>query len=94
MDLFPDVKDLLEAFAASGVRFVLVGGYAVIFHGRPRATKEVDLLVAIDEANRRALTNGLESFGADLLRNKRASGRARDLEDCRELERIRAKLEE
>jgi len=29
MDLFPDFRDLLAAFAASGVRYVLLGGYAV-----------------------------------------------------------------
>lgn len=64
MHLFQDFKDLLAAFVASGVEFVLIGGYAVIFHGRPRATKDLDLLVSLDEANRARLAEALDSFGA------------------------------
>ena len=64
MDLFPDFKDLLAAFVASKVEFVLLGGYAVIFHGRPRATKDLDLLVGIDDTNRKRLAGALETFGA------------------------------
>ena len=149
MDLFPDFRDLLAAFVASKVEFVLIGGYAVIFHGRPRATKDLDLFVSIDADNRARLADALELFGAprrvvdgardlapgevvyfgvsplrvdilasasgiefrtvhdravktslddvpvsvialdDLIANKRASGRPRDLEDAAELERIR-----
>lgn len=40
MDLSQDFRDLLEAFAAHGVEYLLVGGYAVAFHGRPRFTEE------------------------------------------------------
>jgi hypothetical protein len=43
---------------------VLIGGYAVIFHGRPRATKDIDLLVATDDENRAALGEALALFGA------------------------------
>lgn len=152
MDLFPDFKDLLEAFVASNVDFVLIGGYAVIFHGRPRATKDLDLLVGLDEENRRRLATALELFGAppnvvagarslvagevlyfgisplrvdilasasgidfrgvhdravvttldglpvrviaidDLIINKHASGRPRDIEDAEELSRIRDRM--
>ncbi len=63
MDLPPDFKDLLAAFADEGVRFVLIGGYAVSYHSRPRATKDIDLLVAIDDDNRHRLARALESFG-------------------------------
>lgn len=41
----PDFKDLLEEFARAEVEYVLVGGYAVAFHGRPRATKDIDLVL-------------------------------------------------
>ena len=64
MDLFPDFKDLLAAFADLGARYVLIGGYAVVFHGRPRATKDIDLLVSVDEYNRELLARALETFGA------------------------------
>ena len=39
MDLPVDFKELLEEFARAGVEVVVVGGYAVAFHGRPRAKK-------------------------------------------------------
>ncbi|MEJ7729559.1 MAG: nucleotidyl transferase AbiEii/AbiGii toxin family protein [Polyangiaceae bacterium] len=64
MHLFPDFRDLLEAFVASGVEFVLIGGYAVIFHGRPRATKDIDLLVDLDPANLARLGAALDAYGA------------------------------
>jgi len=48
MDLHPDFRDLLAEFVRSKVRFVLLGGYAVSIHAKPRATKE-DLI-----ANKRA----------------------------------------
>lgn len=43
MDLPPDFRDLSEAFARESVEAVLVGGYAVAFHARPRATKDANL---------------------------------------------------
>lgn len=45
MDLHPDFNDLLVEFARCEVRFVLLGGYAVGIHSKPRATKDLDLLV-------------------------------------------------
>src|SRR5688500_6929773 len=44
----PDFVDLLTEFAASEVRYLVIGGYAVGFHDRPRATKDLDLLVGGD----------------------------------------------
>lgn len=43
MELHPDFSDLLAAFVTAEVRFALLGGYAVSFHGKPRATKDMDL---------------------------------------------------
>jgi len=40
MDLPPDFRELLAEFARYGVEAVLVGGYAVAFHGRARADAE------------------------------------------------------
>jgi hypothetical protein len=42
MNLPQDFRDLLAAFASAGVESVLVGGYAVAYHARPRATKDID----------------------------------------------------
>jgi hypothetical protein len=38
MALHPDSSDLLAAFAAAEVQYLIVGGYAVEFHARPRFT--------------------------------------------------------
>ena len=45
MDLPLDFKELLAEFASSRVEAILVGGYAVAFHGRPRTTKDIDLVL-------------------------------------------------
>ena len=46
-----DFASALRALNGSGVRYVVVGGLAVIRHGAVRATKDVDVAVATDEAN-------------------------------------------
>ena len=38
----PDFKDLLDCFNSAFVRYLLVGGYAVNFHGHHRNTKDID----------------------------------------------------
>ena len=53
MEIYPDFRDLIGAFAAADVRYLLVGGYAVGFHGRPRFTKDLDLWVDDSEENLR-----------------------------------------
>lgn len=64
MDLHPDFRDLLAEFVRCGVRFVLVGGYAVAHHGKPRATKDMDLLVGGTPDNLARVSNALDAFGA------------------------------
>lgn len=64
LDLPPDFRDLLEEFARAEVAAVLVGGYAVAFHGRPRATKDIDLLLTGDSVNLERAATALASFGA------------------------------
>lgn len=36
-------KDLLSTFNAAGVRYMIVGGYAVMIHTEPRYTKDLDI---------------------------------------------------
>lgn len=64
MDLHPDFKERLAECVAAGVEFAIVGGYAVGFHARPRATKDLDLLVAGTPENLERLAAALERFGA------------------------------
>jgi hypothetical protein len=63
-DLPPDFADLLAAFAAEGVEFLVVGGYAVAFHARPRATKALDILLWGDAENLARAAVALARFGA------------------------------
>ena len=49
--MYQDYKDLLSAFNAHGVRYLVVGGYAVIYHAQPRFTKDIDLFIKADAAN-------------------------------------------
>ena len=60
-----DFRDLFAAFVARDVRFVLVG-YAVAFHGHPRFTKDVDVLVAPDPGNAARVFGALVDFGAPM----------------------------
>ncbi len=64
--MLPDFRELLKSFNAHGVRYLIVGGYAVSFHAQPRATKDLDLFVKADPENATALYAALSSFGAPL----------------------------
>ena len=64
--MFQEHKDLLSAFNARGVRYLIVGGYAVIFHAQPRFTKDIDLFIQADPVNARAVYDALASFGAPM----------------------------
>src|SRR5580698_6190440 len=64
MDLHPDFKDLLAEFVGADVRFVVLGGYAVGHHGKPRATKDLDLLVSREGENLARAAADLRRFGA------------------------------
>jgi hypothetical protein len=64
--MFDDFKELLSIFNAHGVKYLIVGGYAVSFHAQPRATKDIDLLIGADADNAKAVYAALGKFGAPL----------------------------
>ncbi len=64
--MYQDYKDLLSAFHAHGVKYLIVGGYAVIFHAQPRFTKDIDLFIKADLANAQATYAALAEFGTPL----------------------------
>ena len=64
--MYRDYNDLLCAFHAHGVRYLIVGGYAVIFHAQPRFTSNIDFFIKADLANAQATYAVLASFGAPL----------------------------
>jgi len=63
MEAQPDFRDLLELFNAHSVDYMVVGGYALAFHGAPRYTGDMDLFVRPDEKNARKIIEALNKFG-------------------------------
>ena len=66
IELPEDFRDLLSALHDAGASFVVLGGHAVAFHGHPRATKDLDVLVRADRENARLVYSALAAFGAPL----------------------------
>ena len=66
IDLPEDFRDLLIELHDAGAEFVVVGGYAVAFHGYPRATKDLDVLIRATPENAERVYQGLAAFGAPL----------------------------
>jgi hypothetical protein len=56
----------LSIFNSHGVKYLVVGGYAVSFHAQPRVTKDIDLLIKPDAGNAKAAYAALAEFGAPL----------------------------
>ena len=73
-ELPDDFRDLLVALHDAGADFVVLGGYAVAFHGHPRATKDLDVLVRADAANASRVYRALAAFGAPLANFEVAEG--------------------
>lgn len=66
MELAPDFDEFIGSLTAHGVDFLVVGAYALAFHGAPRFTGDLDILIrpALDNAAR--LLMALEAFGFPL----------------------------
>jgi hypothetical protein len=61
-----DFKELLSAFNDHQVKYLVVGGYAVMKYAEPRYTKDIDLWVGADNTNAAAVYAALRAFGAPL----------------------------
>jgi hypothetical protein len=61
-----DFSDLLRLFNDNGVRFMVIGGYAVVQYTEPRFTKDLDLWISTDASNAAAVFKALREFGAPL----------------------------
>lgn len=62
----PDFRDLLAAFTARGVEFLVVGAHALAAHGLIRATKDLDVWIRPEPRNARRVLGALVEFGAPL----------------------------
>jgi hypothetical protein len=62
----PDFRELLKIFEKHKIRYLVVGGYAVMKYSEPRFTKDLDVLIANDQDNANAVYSALKEFGAPL----------------------------
>lgn len=62
-----DFIDILSAFTDEKVEYLLVGGYALGFHGYSRGTGDIDLWIRRDQANSEKVFRALQRFGAPLF---------------------------
>ena len=66
MKISSDYKDLLRSLNAAGVRYLIVGGYAVMIYTEPDFTKDIDIWIGPTLDNADALFRALREFGAPL----------------------------
>lgn len=64
--MHPDFKELLSILNEHGVKYLIVGAYAVSIHAQPRATKDIDILIRPDPENAGTVFRALAKFGAPL----------------------------
>ncbi|MBN1832606.1 MAG: nucleotidyl transferase AbiEii/AbiGii toxin family protein [Deltaproteobacteria bacterium] len=63
MDIQIDFKELLELLNNHDVGYMIVGGYALAFHGAPRYTGDIDLFIKPDKENAQRIMKALDEFG-------------------------------
>ncbi|MCI0494041.1 nucleotidyltransferase [candidate division KSB1 bacterium] len=63
MVLNQDFREFIQLLNEHDVKYLVVGGYAVAFHGYPRYTKDIDIWIYLDKANAEKLLKLLEDFG-------------------------------
>lgn len=63
MIISPDFKEFITLLNRHDVRYLIVGGYAVAFHGHPRYTKDIDIWIERTKANANRLIAALDDFG-------------------------------
>jgi predicted nucleotidyltransferase len=59
----PDFKEFIQSLNDNQVRYLIVGGYAVAFHGYPRYTKDIDIWVEMSQHNAEQMLEALAQFG-------------------------------
>jgi hypothetical protein len=62
-----DFKEFIELLNNNKVRYLIIGGYAVVYHGYVRSTNDIDIWIDISEANIERLLSALDEFGFSAL---------------------------
>jgi len=63
MTLEKDFEDFVAELNKNGVEYLVVGGYALAFHGKPRHTGDLDIWIAISESNAERMCKAISNFG-------------------------------
>src|ERR1035441_9948564 len=63
MIISKDFKEFLELLNKNKVKYLVVGGYAIAFHGYPRYTKDIDLWILMEKSNAESILKALDEFG-------------------------------
>ena len=64
---FPrDFREFLQLLNSKKIEYLVIGGYAVGYHGYPRATGDMDIWIARNEKNALKIIEALKKFGFDL----------------------------
>ncbi len=61
-DLYPDFRGFLESLNSARVKYLVLGGYAVIYYGYHRVTDDLDVWIAIDTENAEKVSRVLQEF--------------------------------
>ena len=96
MEVQSDFRDLLALLNEHEVAYLIVGGYALAFHGAPRFTGDIDIITSISGVSWEEAEAGKEpgTFGdvpvayigrQEYIRNKRSAGRKKDMADIEAL---------
>ena len=63
MEVQQDFKELLKLFNAFRVEYIVVGAYALAYHGVPRYTGDIDIWIKPDSVNAEKIMAALDEFG-------------------------------
>jgi predicted nucleotidyltransferase len=63
MVLNKDLREFVGLLNEKGVKYLVIGGYAVAYHGYPRYTKDIDIWVWLNEENAQKILETIKAFG-------------------------------
>lgn len=67
MVLDSNFKEFIQLLNAHGVKYLVVGGFAVAFHGHPRYTKDIDFWIWAEPENAERIIRSIQDFGLGSL---------------------------
>jgi len=65
-----DFKEFIELLSKNNVRYIVIGGYAVVYHGYVRSTNDIDIWIDLHKDNIKKVIKALDEFGFSSLKIK------------------------